>query len=73
MEYIEGGDLSPHIIIASSNCSRNACEIARQPLEGPSILHDMKVYHRDLKPKVGSPLHFSHSWSLVIRGRVGKE
>lgn len=52
MEYIEHGDLSRHITKPNACSPKNAREITVQLLEGLAILHELKICHRDLKPKV---------------------
>lgn len=50
MEYVELGDLSKYIKDPSTHL--DAREVTRQVLKGLVVLHDMKICHRDLKPKV---------------------
>lgn len=52
MEYIEHGDLSQYLKAPGPRSANNIREITRQLLEGLAILQDLKISHRDLKPKV---------------------
>lgn len=50
MEYIEGGDLSKYI--KDPIIRTEAQEITKQLLQGLSIMHERRICHRDIKPKV---------------------
>lgn len=50
MEYVEGGDLSRYL--ADPIIRLEAREITKQLLQGLAIMHERKICHRDIKPKV---------------------
>lgn len=52
MEYLPHGDLGEYIK-ATSDAQRDAREVTRQLLTGLSVLHNLNICHRDLKPQVG--------------------
>jgi len=61
MEYPDEGDLT--ILIGTPLPQETVQNISKQMLEGPQVMHQQRIAHRDLKPTVwSSPANISPSY-----------
>ncbi len=67
MEYFEHGDLCA--ALPTIRTEHEAKAITMQLLEGLKIMHEHGFTHRDIKPQVGCPSHWSkHFADSTLRG-----